>query len=44
MLEIVQRPRAREDLKDIWRYSFTELAEAQEDKYLAEIVEGITRL
>ncbi|MFB1486254.1 MULTISPECIES: type II toxin-antitoxin system RelE/ParE family toxin [unclassified Thiocapsa] len=44
MREIVKRPRAREDLKDIWRYSFTEWGEAQADKYLAEIVAGIARL
>lgn len=44
MLEIVKRPRAREDLKVIWRYSFTEWGEVQADKYLAEIVAGITRL
>jgi len=32
MREIVKRPRAREDLKGIWRYSFTEWGEAQADK------------
>jgi toxin ParE1/3/4 len=44
MREIVKRPRAREDLKGIWRYSFTEWGEAQADKYLAEIGAGIARL
>jgi len=44
MHEIVKRPRAKEDLKDIWRYSFTAWGEAQADKYLAEIVAGISRL
>ncbi|RKT38009.1 type II toxin-antitoxin system RelE/ParE family toxin [Thiocapsa rosea] len=44
MHEIVKRPRAREDLKGIWRYSFTEWGEAQADRYLAEIDAGIARL
>jgi toxin ParE1/3/4 len=44
MREIVKRPRAREDLKEIWRYSFNEWGEAQADKFLAEIVAGIARL
>lgn len=44
MLEIVTRPRARQDLKDIWRYSFEEWGEAQADKYLREIDTGIARL
>lgn len=44
MREIVKRPRAREDLKGIWRYSFTEWGEEQADKYLAEIVAGIVLL
>jgi len=44
MIEIVKRPRARQDLKDIWRYSFEEWGEAQADKYLREIDTGIARL
>ncbi|MCG6867431.1 MAG: type II toxin-antitoxin system RelE/ParE family toxin [Gammaproteobacteria bacterium] len=44
MLEIVIRPRAREDLIDIWRYSFDEWGKAQADKYLAEIEAGIKQL
>jgi toxin ParE1/3/4 len=44
MLEIVKRPRAKEDLKGIWRYSFDEWNEAQADKYLAEIEAGIEKL
>jgi toxin ParE1/3/4 len=44
MREIVKRPRAREDLKVIWRYSFTAWGETQADKYLGEIVAGIARL
>jgi toxin ParE1/3/4 len=44
MLEIVKRPRARQDLKSIWRYSFEEWGEGQADKYLAELNSGIIRL
>jgi len=44
MLEIVKRPRARQDLKDIWCYSFKKWGEAQADKYLAELDAGITQL
>jgi len=44
MLEIVKSPRAEQDLKDIWRYSFTEWNEAQADKYLADLGAGIARL
>lgn len=44
MLEVVQRPRAREDLKGIWRYSFHQWGEVQADKYLAEIEAGIGQL
>ena len=40
MLEIVKRPRAKEDLNGIWRYSFNEWSEAQADKYLAEMGKG----
>jgi len=44
MREIVIRPRARDDLIGIWRYSFDEWGEAQADKYLAEIEAGINQL
>lgn len=44
MREIVKRPRAREDLKDIWRYTFREWGAAQADKYLAEIEVRIAQL
>ena len=44
MLEIVKRPRAKEDLKGIWRYSFNEWGEAQADKYLAEIEARVAQL
>jgi len=35
MRKIVKRPLARQDLKQIWRYSFKEWGEAQADKYFA---------
>ena len=44
MRDVVIRPRAREDLKGIWRYSFNEWGEVQADKYLAEIEAGIAKL
>jgi len=44
MPEIVKRPRARQDLKDIWRYSFEEWGEAQANKFLSELDAGITQL
>jgi toxin ParE1/3/4 len=44
MLEIVTRPRAREDLKGIWHYTFNEWGEVQADQYLAEIKAGIEQL
>ncbi len=44
MLEIVKRPRAKEDLKGIWHYTFNEWGEAKADTYLAEIEAGIARL
>ncbi len=44
MRKIVKRPLARQDLKQIWRYSFKEWGEAQADRYFAEIAAGILRL
>ena len=44
MRRIVTRPLAREDLKQIWHYSFREWGEAQADKYYAEIKAGILKL
>jgi toxin ParE1/3/4 len=44
MREIVKRPRAKEDLKDIWRYSFLEWGEMQAEKYLAEMAIKIEEL
>jgi toxin ParE1/3/4 len=44
MRKVVKRPLARQDLKQIWRYSFKEWGEAQADKYFAEIEAGILKL
>lgn len=44
MSEIVLRPRARQDLKAIWRYSFDRWGEKQADKSLAELAAGVARL
>jgi toxin ParE1/3/4 len=44
MRRIVKRLLAREDLKQIWRYSFNEWGEAQADKYFAEIAAAILKL
>jgi len=44
MRELVKRPRAKDDLKGIWRYTFDEWGEAQADKYLAEIEAKLGRL
>jgi toxin ParE1/3/4 len=43
MLKVVARPLAREDLKQISRYSFDERGEGQADKYFAEIEAGILK-
>ena len=44
MLEIVTRPRARQDLKEIWLYTCKQWHAAQADKYVAELDAGITKL
>lgn len=44
MPEILHTPRAREDLIDIWRYTFDEWGERQADKYLDEIESKILQL
>jgi toxin ParE1/3/4 len=44
MLEIVKRPRAKQDLKDIWRYNFEQWGATQADKYLAELDAGIGQI
>ncbi len=37
MLELVVRPRARRDLKGIWKYTLKQWGPAQADKYLEDI-------
>ena len=44
MYDIVTLPRAREDLIDIWLYTFEQCGEAQADKYLDEIEAATLRL
>ena len=44
MSEIRIRPRARQDLKAIWRYTFDRWGEAQADFYLRQLDAGIQSL
>jgi toxin ParE1/3/4 len=44
MLEILIRPRAREDLKAIWRYSLRQWGERQADSYLEQLDRGVRSL
>ena len=44
MLELVIRPRARRDLKGIWKYTVKEWGVAQADKYLGDIDREINGL
>ncbi len=44
MPEIRIRPRARQDLKAIWRYTFERWGEAQADLYLQQLGTGIQSL
>jgi len=44
MFTIIMRPLAKEDLKDIWRYTYKEWGERQADKYLIELGTGIDGL
>ena len=44
MLELVIRPRARIDLKGIWRYSLEQWGEAQADRYLRDLEREIRGL
>ena len=37
MLELLVRPRARRDLKDIWRYTVQQWGAAQADQYLYDL-------
>lgn len=44
MPEILIRPRAREDLKAVWRYSLRQWGERQADLYLQQLDHGIRSL
>ena len=44
MPDILIRPRARDDLKTIWRYSFQKWGERQADLYLQQLDDGIRSL
>ena len=44
MPEILIRPRAREDLKAIWRYTLRQWGERQADLYLQQLDHGIRSL
>jgi toxin ParE1/3/4 len=44
MLKLVISPRARRDLKGIWKYTLKEWGEAQADKYLENLDQEINRL
>lgn len=44
MFVITKRPLAKEDLKNIWRYTFNQWGEKQANKYLKELGHGIDRL
>ncbi len=43
MFKITKRPLVKEDLKDIWRYTYREWGEKQADKYLLEISKEILK-
>jgi len=44
MYEVVKSPLAKNDLKDIWHYSFDKWGEDQADKYLLQLNGGIQGL
>ena len=44
MLELLVRPRARRDLKDIWRYTVQQWGAAQADQYLYDLDREIQEL
>ncbi len=41
MRRLHQQAKARQDLKDIWKYSFKEYGEEQADRYYDELVMGM---
>jgi len=44
MLELLVRPRARRDLKEIWRYTVQQWGAAQADQYLYDLDQEIQGL
>ena len=44
MVEIVEKPLARADLKGIWRYSYEHWGAEQADRYLVALEAGILKL
>ncbi len=44
MREIQKRPRAREDLNQIWHYTYKQWGEDQADRYLLELGRAILQL
>ena len=44
MLEIVKRPLAKEDIKNIWLYSFNAWGETQADSYVLDLDQIICKL
>ncbi len=44
MTELVIRPRAQDDLKGIWRYSFEQWGEARANRYLRDLEREIKGL
>lgn len=44
MVEVVKRPLAKSDLKDIWHYSFNKWDEDQADNYLLQLEAGMQGL
>ena len=44
MRKIIKRPRARTDIKDIWRYTFDEWGEIQANSYLKSMEECLIGL
>jgi len=44
MLEVLRRPRAKNDIKKIWRYTYEHWGEKQADIYTNELGQAIDRI
>lgn len=44
MYKLHQQARAKQDLKDIWRYTYDKWGEAQADQYFEELENGLKTL